>query len=325
MKRTNIHLLLWIITIISFSCGQENFDSLVLTDGGSLSVQLKSSDGAAVPEAKVKLYGIEDNVFYQQIVTDLNGVANFGDYNSGSYYLIISANVNDAKYQFRQATQVISGVNKNLVLDLADYEVAVDVTIKGDFTKELFESSGYSVVLILYSDYTDNQDTAVGEWENSFTEEVVDGKAFFEGVPVGYYIGLLINDEGSPIELKEIRLEQFENEKVSIFVNEIALNLLRKQFSITSMENANNSKPVVHTHKSIKFSVNNKFVLTDYDDTVAQGSYYISNSSNGSVRINFNWDYMSVWGSAIYSVDGSSILLTTTYYNTYEDVVIQLE
>ena len=85
-----------------------------------------------VPEAKIELYGIEDNVFYQQIFTNLNGVANFGDYNSGSYYLIISANMNDTKYQFRQATQVISGVNKNFVLDLANYEVAVNVMIKGD-------------------------------------------------------------------------------------------------------------------------------------------------------------------------------------------------
>lgn len=316
------------ILLLFASCSQNGLESITLNSSGNLGVKILDSSEQPVEEASVFLYNADGSQLYQRLLTDKNGLADFGAYNPDTYLMKVSTDADERFFEFTQLTQVVSGVDKVLTLNLAEYYAQLEVEIYGQFSRELFNPTGYTMTLVHHSKLNSiyNQDKLQEAAElHGISVNITDGIAHFQKVPAGFYFGALHSNDYDVIAEFSMNLERYEEDTYELYVNEVLLNLRKKIHDITSVKNAYNSTEVAHNYGSIHFHSDDTFTLTFTDGGETTGRYSFYYYSNQTVFIDFSWDMSSQWSNAEYNSEGNTITLTTYDYNANADVVITLE
>lgn len=316
-----------LITACLLSC-TDKLDTISLSESGDLSVSLKSPTGDPVSGAKIDLYDSEGLMLYQRKLTNEDGVGDFGKYNAGTYLLRIQAEAGPSIFDFTQLTQVVSGIDKSITLNLSEYTVNLQVNVYGSSSYELLKFSGYSIALLPISKLDDlvDEEMLYGQIEAyGLSAPLNSGQAVLEKIPIGEYYCAIVSPESLVLDASLISLHQYEDDVINKYVDEVALNLRRKVFTISSVKNIFNSQNIVHNYATIQFKANAEFVLTLKNGEKVNGYYSHYTYSSGESSLDFNWSGSSQWSTAIYGTDDDKITLSTYDYNAYEDVVITLQ
>ena len=119
-------------TSLFLSCSKDNDITVNLITSGKLSVKLSDDQGISIQNTKVKLYDLNiQNDYLEALITDANGKVNFGDVLSGSYVIAADTpKVNNIKYVPQKNIQVISGLDKEIIINVQNYSGDLSLTFK---------------------------------------------------------------------------------------------------------------------------------------------------------------------------------------------------
>jgi len=185
-----------------FSSCQE--DELTLTHkfSGTLSVTLKTAEGAAIEGVTLNLS--DDGAIIDELKTDANGHVNFGSVNSGNYR-IFAEDVKDGEYQysFSKPVQVVAASTKEITIIPSEYNTSVSIRIgeRLNYEQETPLGSDVKIALLkLPNNYMYYSDELVFEDIKEFiiSEQNADGKKeeyTFENIPMDLYNLLVYTNE----------------------------------------------------------------------------------------------------------------------------------
>jgi hypothetical protein len=155
MKKIALSLLLLAAFV---SCKKTTNMEIVLPTSGKLTYRLLGDVGKGIPGVNVNLHDLVDGlniepVVLERIVTDVNGVANFGDLNPATYYISAdSPKVNNVAYIIKDYVQVINGAMNEKVIKVTDYSGSVSMKFGSYFDQA--PAKGIGIFLIPFKKFS---------------------------------------------------------------------------------------------------------------------------------------------------------------------------
>jgi hypothetical protein len=128
MKKITLSLLLLAGLM---SCKKTTNVEVAVPTSGSLSYKLTDETGKGIPGVNINLHDLVDGlkmepVVLERVVTDANGVADFGDLNPTTYYITADTpKVNNVTYIVKDYVQVLTGVVKQKSIKVTDFSGGV--------------------------------------------------------------------------------------------------------------------------------------------------------------------------------------------------------
>ncbi len=155
MKNLTFSLLLLIALI---SCKKTTNMEVTLPTSGKLSYKLLDDNGKGMPGVNINLHDLVDGlniepVVLSRIVTNANGVADFGELNPGTYYITAdSPKVNNVAYIIKEYVQVINGGMNEKSLKVTDFSGSITLRFGSYFDQA--PASGIGILLIPFKKYS---------------------------------------------------------------------------------------------------------------------------------------------------------------------------
>lgn len=127
--KTKLICLLSLAVLFTY-CSEDNIEVTLKTSGG-LKVKVVDNDENAIADTKVKLYDASvSNDYIDALMTNTSGIVDFGELLSGTYTLELDTpKVDGIKYIPVKIVQVISGYNKEAVINVQEYVGSLNITV----------------------------------------------------------------------------------------------------------------------------------------------------------------------------------------------------
>jgi hypothetical protein len=155
MKKITLSLLLLAAFV---SCKKTTNTEVVLPTSGKLTYKLVDDAGKGITGVNVNLYDLVDGlkiepVILDQVVTNANGVADFGELNPATYYIVAdSPKVNNIYYIIKDYVQVIRGSENQKSVKVTDYSALASLKFVSDYYQTPAPNIG--VLLIPFKKFT---------------------------------------------------------------------------------------------------------------------------------------------------------------------------
>lgn len=219
MRKFNPYLLVVLLSFIGFACKEDKLESLTIKSSGNLSITLMHDDK---PLANHKVWfgsawsGSED-----VMLTDENGLIDFGPLNEGPYELYTT--ILDPYTEVEQEIQVISGENIHREIQVKNYVGTYKLSIRDYNDNELVkEDLGFKAVFVPLNDaYNEvyNYDDVRNHISELATKEVDFGnKGFVEvELPVAEYNVYVVNGTNIIRTYNYVYIEKLEDYNQGVF------------------------------------------------------------------------------------------------------------
>lgn len=306
--------------VMGLTACKEDELTVTIVENGNLTLTFVDNNGNFISDAEVTLYQNETEL--EEVFTDENGQVNFGTLNVGPYNIEVEAEVNDRKYEFYRAVQVVAGANKQYEINVESFVGDMSVQFRNGNTGENVSFSGLNTAVVTYEDY-ENLSGLEALLNAAVDTQTTDdeGNALYEGLPVGRYYVIYYKDDNFIDANGSYYIEKNETDYVTFYVNVTSLTLENKaSWNIVSVvdEQGNN---VANDYETIVFDmVNSDITLTrsnGLSDVTGDFGY-------GSSYITFYWDSISTWYTDIESISQNEIVISYYDYNLGEDVIMTL-
>ena len=315
--------------VVLSACSDNGLQELALIESGSLHVSLVDSEDQPLAGVTVDLYDLAGGLLYERLLTDNNGAADFGIFNSGNYLLRFKSGSNMPYFQFPKIVQIVSGHDKKVQVNLKDYMVSADISVHDYQSEELVPVEGLFVSFVPATEVPNvNNQSLLAEAIETYgiTAEVSLGKAKVEHIPVGQYFVFLHSATYIFDGNLTVGLSQYDERSLTFYVNGLSLLLQSKSvYDVVSLKNLYNSESLNHPYSTVAFN-GNLMTITLTDGSSVEANYYINvyGSNPPTYYLDFNWPISNYWGNAIVQISGSDILLTLFDSQLSDDVLITL-
>jgi len=127
--KTKLICLLSLAVLFTY-CSEDNIEVTLKTSGG-LKVKVVDNEENAIADTKVKLYDASvSNDYIDALMTNTSGIVDFGELLSGTYTLELDTpKVDGIKYIPAKIVQVISGYNKEAVINVQEFVGSLNITV----------------------------------------------------------------------------------------------------------------------------------------------------------------------------------------------------
>jgi hypothetical protein len=310
----------FLVTILFFSCTKEDLTVTLIQNGG-LAIALVDDSSAPIPNGKITLRDYNGEL--DQQYTDENGNVDFGKLNISTYQVSVEVTYSELEYSFIKPIQVSSGVNKNVTININDFEGVLNVKIRDQNSGDLITISGLQIDLVpesdeLFQTTTDQEviDLSVMNKNNS------SGEVLFENVPSNVY-WVIMSTSGEMLSAERITIEKDDVEYLSIFINPTSLIIAaKKNWTVSSMVYTYNQSVTADLpYSSIIFNTENGQVTMQMNDGSADvtGYYYL----DYYYGLQIYWDnYMGSWNTV--SFDENELVVEFYDYTIYENITMTL-
>lgn len=210
--------LLMVSVMLSFSCKEDQLESITIKKNGDLSIVLLDGENP-VPGQKVFLYSGYSGGIISALETNEKGVINFGTFHEGFYGIRFHV---EGEVYVEQEIQVISGETKgNKVIQLKDYVGTYTVELFDYNTNEIIKDDhGYGIAIVPYIEVLEDVE------EEDLVNYAREIKYFASGVvtfelPVYEYVAFLVKkDEDDYFEyVDEFYIDRLDDEKSRAYVD----------------------------------------------------------------------------------------------------------
>ena len=201
--RKNLILLLAFVAVL-VSCSEDEY-TVTLKESGKLTAQLTQNGTAIsgetvylIPESSVSNKDSKSSLIAYSIdykETDENGNVDFGEVNSGNYYVATDGiEISGKTYYPSKVTQVVSGGTREVTMDVMDYTGTIELTVlEYDYNYyDYMPVSGVKVAILDEDDYSNAN--SFDDWMDSKIEESTtdsNGEVSFT-LPSGtYYVAVV--------------------------------------------------------------------------------------------------------------------------------------
>ncbi|UII20131.1 hypothetical protein [Fulvivirga ligni] len=200
-------ILFLVLVIFAWSCKEDEEFDVTVRDSGNLRVHFADKDGTPVTDGVVKLYPADlENDFDDVPLLDVQsineeGLVDFGELKSGSYYAmweLTSGNLKYKTYDHLMAVQVVAGVDRDLDVNINSrlYNGTLNLTVRSDdFIADIIADAKILVVQRVNGSTTKDFSELLERGIKGVSD--VDGKLLVENLPGGYsYDIYYYNDNG---------------------------------------------------------------------------------------------------------------------------------
>ncbi|MCK9209151.1 MAG: hypothetical protein M0P66_18720 [Salinivirgaceae bacterium] len=204
------------LLFVVFSCTKDDEITVTLKTSGTLNVNVADGNGAPFSNTSVRLMTIIGNysATLEQKKTDGNGNISFGELNEGNYSIVVDTpKIEGIKYMPYQLFQVISGTEKQLNINVAEFVGTFTLTLKKyDFSGEYLPYSDQKIFLVptekgISNDLTLEEITNLAEY-NETTDSA--GKVSFT-IPSDRYFYIVLFTDGLSDILGQIAVSKGSN------------------------------------------------------------------------------------------------------------------
>lgn len=127
--KSKLSLLILLLTIFT-SCKKTNDIDNTVSVTGKLTYKLLDDAGKGLPNVKIRLRDY-DQLLLDTRITDKNGLVDFGELNTGNYFVFPeSPVVNNVEYLIQDYIQLVPGETKNKEVKVSDYSGKFNFVIK---------------------------------------------------------------------------------------------------------------------------------------------------------------------------------------------------
>lgn len=146
IKKLPSLLLLLLVLCLSFSCQNDEMDSMFIRNDGSLKVKLADGEGKGIPEVEVRLfnYATENEIDFQ--TTSENGEIDFGRLTAGNYSIALKTTHNEKWYAISKEVQIHSSIDKVEEIILDEYFGSVEVQVVEENESTITEEMNLKVI-----------------------------------------------------------------------------------------------------------------------------------------------------------------------------------
>lgn len=210
--------LLMVSVMLSFSCKEDQLESITIKKSGDLSIVLLDGENP-VEGQKVFLYSSYFGNIINALETNEKGVINFGTFHEGFYGIMFHI---EGNVRVEREIQVISGAPKgNEVIQLKDYVGTYTVELFDYNTSEIIKDDhGYGIAIVPYIEGLEDVE------EEDLINYAREIKYFASGVvtfelPVYEYVAFLVKkDEDDYFEyVDEFYIDRLDDEKSRAYVD----------------------------------------------------------------------------------------------------------
>lgn len=210
--------LLMVSVMLSFSCKEDQLESITIKKSGDLSIVLLDGENP-VEGQKVFLYSSYFGNIINALETNEKGVINFGTFHEGFYGIMFHI---EGNVRVEREIQVISGAPKgNEVIQLKDYVGTYTVELFDYNTNEIIKDDhGYGIAIVPYIEVLEDVE------EEDLVNYAREIKYFASGVvtfelPVYEYVAFLVKkDEDDYFEyVDEFYIDRLDDEKSRAYVD----------------------------------------------------------------------------------------------------------
>lgn len=304
--------------VLAFSaCEDEEVGSIFNRTDGGMAAVITDAEGAPVADAKVTLYNFTTRNRIGVKFSNEEGIVDFGRFEAGEYNLLVELTHDNEWFSFTQEAHVISGVNIQHEVNLADHVAEFTIRIRDAFSGELINVDlPIKIGLVPLTASLENVNT--NEEIIALVTKSYDAinNLVLTDIPVAQYLVILYSED-KIYSSDQKSLTSFEPNYFDFYINPLSIILESKPLwsliSVDAETPNNNLIPI----KSISFD-GNEITVTFSNNEVEETSFYYD--SNGT----FNWhnlypnNYSLSFSGNSYSIgNDGSLTFNFGYWETY--------